>query len=58
MFGRKAVLPVDFNSQDSCDPEEALKAYDEEPLPDPADIEAHWNKVNVMVKVEGGANSV
>ena len=50
MFGRKALLPVDFNSQDSCDPEEALKAFDEAPLPDPADIEAHRNKVNVMVK--------
>ena len=50
MFGRKALLPVDFNSQDSCDPEEALKAFDEAPLPDPADIEAQRNEVNVMGK--------
>ena len=50
MFGQKAVLPVDYNSQESYDPEEALKAFDEAPLPDPADIEAHRNEMNVMVK--------
>ncbi len=50
MFSQKAVLPVDFNSQESYDPEEASKACDEAPLPDPADIEAHQSEVNVMVK--------
>ena len=40
----------DFNSQESCDPEEALKEFDEAPLPDPADIEAQRNEVNVMGK--------
>ena len=48
MFGRKAVLPVDFNSQESYDPEESLKAFDEAPLPNLADIEAHQKEINVM----------
>ena len=50
MFGRKAVLPVDFNSQQSYDPDEALRVFNEAPLPDSVDVEACWNEINAIVK--------
>ena len=50
MFGRKAVLPVDFNSQQSYDPVEALRVFNEAPLPDSVDVEACRSEMNAMVK--------
>ena len=50
MFGHKAVLPVDFNSQQSCDPDEALRAFNEAPLSDSVDVEACRSEMNAMVK--------
>lgn len=50
IFGRKAVLPVDFNNQESYDPDEALRAFNKAPLPDPADVEARRTDLNVMAK--------
>ena len=49
MFGRKAVLPVDFNSQQSYDPDEAMRVYNEAPFPDSADVEAYRSEMNAMV---------
>lgn len=50
IFGRKAVLRVDFNNQESYNPDEALRAFNKAPLPDPADAEARWTDLNVMAK--------
>ena len=50
MFGRKAVLPVDFNSQQSYDPDEAIRAYNEAPFPDSADVETYRSEMNAIVK--------
>ena len=50
MFGYKALLPVDFNSRESYNPDEALKELNETPIPDPEDIAACWSAINVVVK--------
>ena len=50
MFGRKAVLPVDFNSQQSYDPDEAVRVFNEAPLPDSVAVEAYRSEMNAMVK--------
>ena len=49
MFDHKEVLPLDFNSQRSCDPYEALRAFNEIPLTDSVDVQAGRTEMNAMV---------
>ena len=50
MFDHKEVLPLDFNSQWSCDPYEALRAFNEIPLSNSVDVQAGRTEMNAMVK--------
>ena len=47
MFGRKAVLPVDFNSWENYNPDEE---FNEAPFLDPDAIAAYWSVLDVVVK--------
>jgi S-adenosylmethionine/arginine decarboxylase-like enzyme len=50
MFGRRALLPVDFNSCTAYDPDKALRNFEEASNPDLEEVNATRRKVEEQVK--------
>ena len=50
MFGRKARLPVDINTEATQDPDMKLKEYANKLEPDREDISSKWRNMEVNIK--------